>query len=178
MQRYRVLIVGSAACAVVLGGLLALAQKQPAPPAQGEQERKVTEADVPKAALEALKRLADKAKITEFAEEIEHGHKFYEGSWAGPNGNVDALVTESGDLVEIEETIPADKVPTVVRAETEKEAGKGTKVMFEKKTLVMYEAHFKKGDMGHEVILTPDGRRYQEEGARNGEKDEDQDKDE
>jgi hypothetical protein len=174
MQRLRILIVGSASGAVVLGGLLAFGRYQPAQPA-GEQERKVTEAEVPKAALEALKRLADTARITEFEEEIEHGHTFYEGSWSGPNGNVDALVTASGDLVEIEETIPADKVPSLVRAETEKAAGKGAKVKYEKKTLVMYEVHFKKGDRGQEVILTPDGRRYMEEGADQGRGDQDED---
>lgn len=45
------------------------------------------------------------AAIRELAEETEHGHKLYEGSWTGTHGNVDALVTESGDLVEIEGSI-------------------------------------------------------------------------
>ncbi len=178
MQRSRYLTISAAAGAVLLGGLLALAQNQAGQPAKRAQERKVTEAEVPKAALEALKHLADKAKITEFAEEIEHGHTFYEGSWSGPNGNVDALVTASGDRVEIEETVPADKVPSIVRAETEKAAGKGAKVMYEKKTLVMYEAHYKRGDRGQELILTPDGRRYVEEGADQGRGEQDQDQDE
>ncbi len=178
MQRSRFLTIGAAAGAIVLGGLLAFAQNQAGQPAKGEQERKVTEAEVPKAALDALKRLADQAKITEFAEEIEHGHTYYEGSWSGPNGDVDALVTASGDLVEIEEAIPADKVPSVVRAETEKAAGKGAKVKYEKKTLVIYEAHYKKGDRREEVTLTPDGRRYVEKGADQGPDDQDEDQDE
>ena len=41
-----------------------------------DREREVKEAGVPKAALATLKTLADKATITEFAEEIEHGHRF------------------------------------------------------------------------------------------------------
>jgi hypothetical protein len=155
----------------LLGGLIAVAQNKPAPL---EQERKVKEAEVPKAALDALKKTADKATITEFAEEIEHGNKFYEGSWKGPDGNVDALVTEAGDLVEIEEVISAAKVPAPARAAAEKEAGKDTKLTWEKKTLVMYEVHYKKGDKGQEMILTPDGRSFHEEGDDKQDKDEDE----
>ena len=103
--------------AVLFGGWLVWAQEKKA---SEEQERTVKENEVPAAALAALKKLAGSATITEFAEEIEHGHKFYEGSWKGPDGNVDALVTESGDVVEIEESIPADKVPAGVRAASEK----------------------------------------------------------
>jgi len=138
-----------------------------------EQERQVKEAEVPKPALDALKKLADKATFTEFAEEIEHGHKFYEGSWKGPNGNVDALVTEAGDLVEIEEIISGEKVPAPVRAESEKAAGKDNKVTFEKKTVVMYEIHFKKEGTTQEMIFTPDGRRFLEQGDDKQDKDDD-----
>lgn len=166
--------VGCAACVILLGGLLASAQNKPA---QEEQERKVKEGEVPKAALDALKKLAGSATLTEFSEEIEHGHKFYEGSWKGPDGNVDALVTESGDMVELEEIIPADKAPAAVRAEVEKEAGKDAKVSWEKKTFVMYEVHFKKDGKGREMMFTPDGRRYYEEGAEKGEQDDDDEDD-
>jgi len=158
----------------LLGGLIAFAQPKPAAP---EQERKVKEAEVPKAALDALKKVADKATIKEFAEEIEHGAKFYEGTWTGPGGNVDCLVTENGDLVEIEEVISADKVPAASRAAAEKEAGKDAKLTWEKKTVVMYEVHYKKGDKGQEMILTPDGRLYHEEGDEKQDKDDDEEND-
>jgi len=174
MRGQRFFAVGGAAFAVLLGGLFALAQNKVA---NEEKERKVKEAEVPKAALEALKKLADKATITEYAEEVEHGHKFYEGSWAGPGGKVDGLVTESGDLVEIEEAVSADQVPAAVRAESEKQAGKDAKLTFEKKTMVMYEVHFKKGDKGQEMVFTPDARPYHEEGAKKGEKEKDDDDD-
>ena len=44
---------------------------------------------------------------------------------------------------------------------------------FEKKTLVMYEVHFKKDGKGREIIVLPDGRRYFEEGDE-GAEDEDE----
>lgn len=157
MQKHRILVVGCTCGAVLLGGLLALAKNKPV---QGEQERQVKEAEVPVAALTALKKLAGSATITEFAEEIEHGHKFYEGSWKGPDGNVDGLVTETGDVVEIEEMIPAGRVPAAVRAALEKEVGKDATIKFEMKTVFVYEAHFKKDQKERETVLTPDGRRY------------------
>lgn len=160
----------TAIAAVLTGGLLVWAQdKKPAPPQ--EQERQVKEAEVPPAALAALKKLAGGAALTEFAEEIEHGIKYYEGSWKGPDGNVDALVTEAGDLVELEERVPADKVPGGVRSAVEKEAGKDAKTSWERKTLYLYEAHFKKDGKGRELLYTADGRRFREESDGDGDED-------
>ena len=141
--------------------------KQSASPKAAEEqevERKITEAEVPAAALAALKKLAAGAKITEFAEEIEHGHTFYEGSWKNPSGaNVDVVVTPTGDLVEIEEQVSIDKVPAATLKAARKAAGKGIQLAFEKKTMFLYEVKFQKGDIGHELLLTPDGRRVEEE---------------
>ena len=133
--------------------------------AKGEEiERKVTEAEVPAAALKALKKLAGDAKITEFAEEIEYGHTFYEGSWKGRSGeDVDVLVTKAGDLVEIEEKIPTDKVPAAALKAARKLAGKKAQVSCEKKTMILYEVKFTKGQARHEVLLTPDGRVVEKE---------------
>lgn len=162
---------GAAATAALClaAGLVVLAQKN----AQ-EQERSVKESEVPPAALAALQRLAGNATITEFAEEIEHGHKFYEGSWKGPDGNVDGLVTPSGDVVELEEMMPAEKVPSVVRGELQKAAGKDAQVHIERKTFYVYEGHFKKDGKVRELLLTPDGRPYHEEDQQGGEQDEDE----
>jgi hypothetical protein len=129
-----------------------------------EVERKVTEAQVPAAALATLKKLAAGAEITEFAEEIEHGHTFYEGSWQAPStGQTDVLVTPTGDLVEIEVQVAAKQVPAAVRKAARKAAGKGTRLAFEKKTMVLYEVKFSKADRRHELLLAPDGHRVEEE---------------
>ena len=131
---------------------------------KGEAERKVTEKKVPKAALAALKKLARGAEITEFAEEIEYGHTFYEGSWKARSGTkMDVLVTPTGDLVEIEEQVDAEKVPAAALKAARKAAGKDAQLAFEKKTMILYEVKFAKGDSRHELLLTPDGRRVEEE---------------
>jgi hypothetical protein len=129
-----------------------------------DQERQVMEAEVPAPALAALKKLAGDAQITEFAEEVEHGHTFYEGSWKAPSGgNVDGLVTTTGDLVEIEERVNADQVPAAVLAMAGEMAGKDARLGFEKKTMILYEVKFSKNGRFHEVLLTPDGRQVKEE---------------
>jgi len=167
----RAIATGSVVGLVLITGAFVMGQEKPK---AAEQERAVKESEMPAKAMAALKKLAGGAAFTEFAEEIEHGHTFYEGSWKGADGNVDALVTDGGDLVEIEEEVPADKVPAPTRTEAEKEAGKGTKLMWEKKTVVLYEVHFKKDGKGREMILTPDGRHVHEEGGNGQDRDEDE----
>jgi len=146
---------------------------------KGEVELKVTKKDVPAAALAALKELADGAEITEFAKEIENGQTFYEGSWKTSSGaTVDVLVTKSGDLVETEKSIGTDQVPAAVLKVASKIAGKDTMLMFEKKTMILYEVKFSKDNNLHELLLTPDGRRVEEETEKaktDNEEDEDDD---
>ncbi|RKY06660.1 MAG: hypothetical protein DRP66_08355 [Planctomycetota bacterium] len=143
----------------------------------GETERKVTAAEVSKAALATLKKMARGAKITEFAEEIEHGSTFYEGSWKGRKGaDVDVLVTDAGALVEIEQQIAADKVPAAALKAARKAAGKNVKLACERKTMVLYEIKFRKGDGHCELLLTPDGRLV-EESVEKGKSDDDDDDD-
>ena len=130
----------------------------------GESERKVTEAEVPKAALKALVKMARNAEITEFAEEIEYGSTFYEGSWKSKAGaDVDVLVTKEGAVVEIEESIAADKLPAAALKAAKKAAGKNAEFSCEKKTMILYEIKFTKDGARHEVLLTPDGRKAEEE---------------
>jgi hypothetical protein len=178
----RMRIVGVSLAVVLVGaGAFALGlaqqppQKEEAEP--GEQEREVTEDQVPKAAMETLRKLASGAKFTEFAEEVEHGHTFYEGSWKGADGNVDALVTPDGSMVELEEMVPADKVPGAAREAFAKHAGKDAKLMLEKKTMILYEAHWTKNGKEEEMIVTPDGRRYYEDAASGSNRDKDEDED-
>ena len=139
----------------------------------GESERNVTEAEVPVAALAMLKKMAAGAKITEFAEEVEHGGKFYEGSWKGPAGeNFDGLVSTAGALVEIEQEISADQIPEAVLAAAQNAAGKDASLSLEKKTMVLYEVHFQKGDRRVELLLSPDGRRVDQEAKKTKKHDE------
>ena len=163
-------LVGMAvASALFVGGWMAYGQ----PKKTEEKEPKVKESEVPAAALAAIKRAAGENKLTQIEEEIEHGHKFYEGQWKGPDGKIEVLVTDSGDLVEIEEIVPADKVPASVRSAAARDAGKDAKLVFEKKTAISYEIHFKKDGKRREIAYAPTGDPFQEEGKGDDEGDED-----
>jgi hypothetical protein len=168
--------LGTIAILLLAGGMLAWGppekKDQPAKPKGEEQERKIEEKDVPKAALEALKKLAAGATLEAFSEEKEHGTTLYEGSWKGTHGKTDALVTADGTVVEIEEAVTGDSVPKAVMEAAKKEAGKDVELRFEKKTITLYEVKFKKGDKRTELVLTPDGRQQEkeeEEGKEEGE---------
>lgn len=154
-------IAAGACAASIIAGMAAVHAMEP--PKGEERERKVKESEVPKPALEALKRLAGGHALTEFSEEVEHGLTYYEGSWKGPNGNVDALVTASGDLVETEEAVPEGSVPKVVLDKARSTAGKDAKLLVEKKTLILYEVKFRNNDRRHEVVYSPDGREHEHE---------------
>ncbi len=175
MYRNQTCCVGCTALVVVLGALLAFAQNDPK---GGDYEKQIKESEVPKAALDTLKKLAGGAPFTEFAEEVEHGQKYYEGSWKTADGNVDGLVTETGDVVEIEESIPAAKVPNGAKTAIEKTAGKDTTVHFERKTVYLFEAHFKSDGKGREIIVTADGREFHEDCGKEGQKEDGDDDDE
>ncbi len=154
--------------AIVFVGILlctaSYAKKSKRSSEAGEIERKVTEDQVPEAALKTLKRMARNAKITEFAEEIEYGHTFYEGSWKTRSGaNMDVLVTKAGALVEIEQQIETKRLPAAVQKAARKAAGKRVQLSCERKTMILYEVKFRKDDGFHELLLTPDGRRVEEE---------------
>jgi len=177
-----VLLVGVVACAIVWAekdNKKGRRRAKPAAAVSEESERNVTEAEVPRAAKAALVKLARGAEITEFAEEIEHGHTFYEGSWKAPSGaKIDALVTPTGDLVEIEREMDADKVPAAVRKAARRAAGDGGQLTFEKKTMILYEVKFHKGDSRYELLLTPDGRRVGQEIEKGKTQGDDEDDDE
>jgi uncharacterized membrane protein YkoI len=169
------LLVGVMLCAAASAQRARKKAKRTTAAKAEEAEREVTEAEVPAAALATLKKLAAGAEITEFAEEIEYGHTFYEGSWKNPAGaNMDVLVTPRGDLVEIEEQVDADQVPAATLKAARKAAGRGAQLAFEKKTMILYEAKFRKGDRRHELLLTPDGRRVEEEVEKGNPDDDDE----
>jgi len=130
-----------------------------------EREQKVKTPEVPKAALAALKKLAGEAKIDALGAEIEHGQTLYEGAWKGPYGRVEAEVTAEGDLVEMGEIVTVESAPKAVQTVVERVAGKGTRLTCEKKTVILYEVEFSKGDRHHELVLSPDGHLHENQAA-------------
>jgi hypothetical protein len=65
--------------------------------------------------------------------------------------------------VEIEVQIDAGKVPAEVLKVVREAAGKDTELMFEKKTMILYEVKFGKDEYSREMLFTPDGRLVEQE---------------
>lgn len=156
----RISFIAAATSLILVSGVLVLAQDKAG---MKESERRLTEADVPPAALAALKKLAGGAPFTEIEEEMEHGSTHYEAEWNGPDGEVEATVTAEGDLVEFEEVVPDGKVSAAARAAAQKAAGEGAVLKWEKTTVVYYEVSFKKDGKSHELYITLDGRRLHDD---------------
>lgn len=123
----------------------------------GGKERNLKENEVPPAALAALKKLSGGAAFIELEEETHHGRKVYEAEWNGPSGEMEAKVSEAGDVLELEEEMTAESVPAAVRAAAEKLGDKGAKIAYEKATYVLYEVEFRKNGRKYETHLDASG---------------------
>lgn len=157
----------SIAAVILFAAIVCVAAYAPQVAEADKSEREVSEAEVPATVMATLKKLAGGAKITQFAEEVDNGQTFYEGSWQTRSGaDMDVLVTQTGDLMEIEEQVSADKVPAAILKVATKVTGSGAPLAMEKRTIILYEVKFQKGGRQHELMLTPDGRRIEVEAGQ------------
>src|SRR5262249_36907994 len=125
-----------------LGVLFCAAQAQ-------ETEKKITRAQLPPEVEKTVARESEGATIKEFASETEHGKQSYEALLIVNGHPKDILMEPRGKIVEVEEQVRMDSLPTGVQDALKKTAGSGTITMIESLTkngqLVAYEAHVKHG---------------------------------
>ena len=99
------LVRNLALAAIVLVSAVALADEKP-----------VKESDVPKPALEAVKKKYPKATAKHFAREEEKGKVVYEVTIDDEGKKIDVTLSPEGKILEEEETIPADALPAEVKS--------------------------------------------------------------
>ena len=80
-----------------------------------DQEKKVTEDEVPQAVLKTFNTDFPGAIIKEYAEETENGQSYYEISCVFEGRKIDALYNPDGSVSAIEEVIPAETLPAAVQ---------------------------------------------------------------
>jgi hypothetical protein len=114
-------------------------------------------ADLPGPAAAALKKQSGGHELSGFETEHANGVALYEAGWTDGGVKHEATVTADGDVVELEQSIPASAVPAAVRAAAVKTFGEGADVRYVKKTWVVYEIEGKVGDRHREAIFTPTG---------------------
>src|SRR3954470_14760354 len=127
------------------------------------QERKIKREQLPPAVEKTVARESEGATIKGFSTEIEHGQKFYEAALIVDGHTKDILIDREGNIVEVEEQVSMDSLPSTVQDALKHSAGRGTIVMIESLTrngqLVAYEAQVKHGKKRSEIQVGPSGEK-------------------
>jgi len=130
-------------------------------------EKKIKRSDLPPAVEKTVAAQSFGATIQGFSEERENGQTFYEAEMTVNRHNKDILMDAGGVVVEIEEQIAMDSLPTDVQDALRAKAGKGKIVTVESITkhekLVAYEAAILTKGKRSEVQVDPQGKHLSHE---------------
>ena len=142
-------IIALAACLAVVGSALA-------------QEKKIKRSDLPAAVEKTVAAESKAATIRGFSKELEKGKTTYEVQMTVNGHTKDLEVDESGVVIEVEEQVALEALPTAARIGLQARAGKGriTKVesITKKDRLVAYEAQVDTDGKKSEVQVGADGK--------------------
>jgi uncharacterized membrane protein YkoI len=127
------------------------------------QDKEIKREQLPPAVEKTVATESAGATIKGFAREREHGEQFYEVSLNVNGHNKDILIDRNGNVVEVEEEVAFDSLPSTVQEALKKRAGAGTVTAVESLTkngrLVAYEAHVKHGIRRSEIQVGPNGEK-------------------
>jgi hypothetical protein len=126
------------------------------------QEKKIKRTELPAAVEKTVVKQSKGAKIRGFSEEKENGQTTYEAQMLVSGHTKDVQIDSKGAVIEIEEQVDLQAVPTEVIAGLQAKAGKGkiTKIesITKKEKLVAYEAQVVTEGEKSEVQVGPDGK--------------------
>ncbi len=127
-----------------------------------EQEKKIERSSLPPAVEKMVAAQSQRATIRGFSEEIENGQKLYEVKLMVDGHKKNILMDANGTIVEVEEQVAMESLPSVVRDGLQAKAGSGKVIKVESITknnrLVAYEAKVMTNGKKSEVQVGPDGR--------------------
>ncbi len=127
------------------------------------QEKKISRADLPPAVERTVAEQSKGATIRGFSKEAEGGKTVYEAQLTTNGHSRDISIDESGKVLEIEEEVALDTLPTPVKDGLRSAAGAGQIVKVESLTklgkLIAYEAVVATGDKRTEIKLDPAGKK-------------------
>jgi len=126
------------------------------------QEEKIQRADLPPAVEKTVAAQSLGATIKGFSQEKENGQTYYEAEMAVAGHTKDVLIDTAGAVVEVEEQVALDALPTTVKNGLQAKAGKGKILKVESLTkqdkLVAYEAKVLTDGKKSEIQVSPDGK--------------------
>jgi Putative beta-lactamase-inhibitor-like, PepSY-like len=126
------------------------------------QETKIQRSDLPAAVEKAVAAQSANAAIKGFSREKENGQIYYETEMTTSGHSKDVLFDATGNVVEIEEQVALDSLPSEVKQGLQSKAGQGKILKVESITkhdkLVAYEAKVQNGSKKSEIQVGPDGK--------------------
>jgi hypothetical protein len=126
------------------------------------EEKKIQRSDLPLAVEKTVTEQSTGATVRGFSLEKEKGETFYEAQLTIDGHSKDILIDSAGAVIEVEEEVAMDKLPSAVKAGLLAKAGKGKirKVESIKKhdKLVAFEAKVDLDGKKSEVQVGPDGK--------------------
>lgn len=127
-----------------------------------EQEKKIQRADLPAPVEKTVAAQSQGATVNGFSEEKENGQTYYEAEMTVSGHSKDVLIDKDGGIVEVEEQVAFDSLPTAVREGLRSKAAPGKIVKVESLTkhdkLVAYEAKVQTDGKKKEIQVGPDGK--------------------
>lgn len=127
------------------------------------QEKKIKREQLPAAVEKTVAQESQGATINGFSTETEKGKRLYEVELTVSGHSKDILMDQNGNIVEVEEEVSMDSLPSAVQDALKKRAGAGRIGKIESLTkngkLVAYEAHVKTGAKRSEIQVGPNGEK-------------------
>ena len=138
--------------------LLALTQVSPL--TSMAQEKKIRRADLPAAVAKTVRAQSQNAVIRGLSEEKENRRLYYEVQMTVEGHGKEILMDSKGAIVEVEEQVAFDSLPSPIKEGLQIKAGKGKIVNVEsvtkRDTLVAYEAQVTTGGRRSEIQVGPE----------------------
>ena len=123
------------------------------------QEKKIERKDLPPAVEQTVVAQSQGATIKGFSQEKENGQTYYEAEMTVNGHSKDVSIDANGSVVEVEEQVPLDALPSAVREGLQAKAGTGKIVKVESLTkhdkLVAYEAKVQTAGKKKEIQVDP-----------------------
>ena len=134
-------------------------------------ERAIKLKDLPKAVQAAVQEQSKGAVISDISEEKRGGQIFYEVEFEAVGRNRELLFDLAGEVVEVEEQVTLDSLPTAVRAEIIKQSSRCKLLQVASVSrgheIVAYEARLRLNGKVSEIRVSTDGKFLGVEGDDN-----------
>ena len=125
------------------------------------QQTKIRRAELPPAVVKTVARESRGALIQGFSQETEHGQTYYEAEMMVSGHGKVVLIDKSGSIVEVEEQIAFESLPSEVKEGFHSKAGSAKILKVESLSkrgkLVAYEAKVISNGKMREIQVGPDG---------------------